>query len=96
MVVFFGKDRVTQIQILDSDFSFVYSTNTLSKNMNPTIYLPVSPPPNECPGYDTKQSDGEVPVMLRPSGIWSTPSFPLLPGPLKHGVEAPDMALSKV
>ena len=21
-------------------------------------------PPNECPGYDTKQSDGEVPVML--------------------------------
>ena len=20
--------------------------------------------PNECPGYDTKQSDGEVPVML--------------------------------
>ena len=21
--------------------------------------------PNECPGYDTKQSDGEVPVILR-------------------------------
>ena len=21
-------------------------------------------PPNECPGYDTKQSDGEVPVIL--------------------------------
>ena len=21
-------------------------------------------PPNECPEYDTKQSDGEVPVML--------------------------------
>ena len=21
-------------------------------------------PPNECPGYETKQSDGEVPVML--------------------------------
>ena len=21
-------------------------------------------PPNECPGYDSKQSDGEVPVML--------------------------------
>ena len=20
-------------------------------------------PPNECPGYDSKQSDGEVPVM---------------------------------
>ena len=22
------------------------------------------PPPNESPGYDTKQFDGEVPVML--------------------------------
>ena len=22
------------------------------------------PHPNECPGYDTKQSDGEAPVML--------------------------------
>ena len=21
-------------------------------------------PPNECPGYDTKQSDGEVPTVL--------------------------------
>ena len=24
----------------------------------------VRPPPKECPGYDTKQSDGEVPVLL--------------------------------
>ena len=23
-------------------------------------------PPNECPGYDTKHSDGEIPVMLGP------------------------------
>ena len=22
------------------------------------------PPTNECPGYDTKQSDGEVPAVL--------------------------------
>ena len=29
---------------------------------------------NECPAYDTKQSDGEVPVMLRLWGIQSTPS----------------------
>ena len=39
-------------------------------------YLPLQrgkdPPPNECPGYDTKQSVGEVPVMLRPWGIRST------------------------
>ena len=49
---------------------------------------------NECFGYDTKQSDGEVPVMLGLWGIWSTPSLPLLPGPLWPGVVAPDRALS--
>ena len=50
----------------------------------------VRPPANECPGYDTKQSDGEVPVMLGPWGIRSSPSLPLLPGPLCPGVVAPD------
>ena len=39
-------------------------------------------PHNECPTYDTKQSEGEVPVMLELWGIRSTPSLPLLPGPL--------------
>ena len=36
-------------------------------------------PTNECPGYDTKPSDDEVPVMLELWGMWSTPSLPLLP-----------------
>ena len=27
------------------------------------------PTPNECPGYDTKQSDGEVPVVLKLWGM---------------------------
>ena len=39
------------------------------------------PSSNGCPGYDTKQSDGAVPVMLDLWGMWSTPSLPLLPGP---------------
>ena len=47
-------------------------------------------PPNECPGYDTKQSDGEVPAVLELWGMRSTPSLPLLPGPLWPGVVAPD------
>ena len=39
-------------------------------------------PPHECPGgYDTKQSDREVPVMLELWGMQSTPLFPSLPGP---------------
>ena len=54
----------------------------------------VRPPPNECPGYDTKQSDGEVPAVLELWGMRSTPSLPSLPGPLWPGVVAPDRALS--
>ena len=33
----------------------------------------VRPTPNECPGYDTKQSDGEVLEMLELWGMRSTP-----------------------
>ena len=51
-------------------------------------------PTNKCPGYDAKQSDGEVPAVLELWGMWSTPSLPLLPGPLWPGVVAPDRALS--
>ena len=45
---------------------------------------------NECPGYDTKQSGGDVAVMLEIWGMRSTPSLPSVPGPLWHGVVAPD------
>ena len=48
------------------------------------------PPPNECPGYDTKQSDGEAPVILELWGMRSTLSLLSLPGPLWPGVVAPD------
>ena len=48
---------------------------------------------NECPGYETKQSDGEVPVMLELWGMQSTPLLPCLPGPLWPGVVAPDRVL---
>ena len=53
-----------------------------------------NPSPHECPGYDTKQSYGEVPMMLEFWGMWSTPSLPLLPGPLLPEMVAPDRALS--
>ena len=45
---------------------------------------------NECSGYDTKQSDGEVPVMLDLWETQSTPLLPSIPGPLLPGVVAPD------
>ena len=44
--------------------------------------------------YDTKQSDGEVLAVLEFWGMRSTPSLPLLPGPLMPRVVAPDRALS--
>ena len=53
-----------------------------------------TPHPNECPGYDTKQFDGEVPAMLELWGMWNTPLSPSLPGPLWPSVVAPDRALS--
>ena len=53
----------------------------------------VRPPPNECPGYDTKQSDGEVPAVLELWGMRSIPPLPSLPGPLWPRVVAPDRAL---
>ena len=40
---------------------------------------------NECPKYDTKQSDSEASVMLSPS------SLPLLSGPLWPGVVPTDI-----
>ena len=43
--------------------------------------------PKECPGYDTKQSDGEAPRMLDLWEMWST-LLPL-PGPLWPRVVAP-------
>ena len=49
----------------------------------------IRPPPHECHGYASKQSDGEVPVMLE---LWGMPS---LSGPLWSGVVAPDRVLSK-
>ena len=42
--------------------------------------------PYQCPGYETKQSDSEVPLMLELWGMRSAPSLPLLPGPLWPGM----------
>ena len=49
---------------------------------------------NECPVYDTKQFDGEVPVMLELWRMQSTSSLPSLPGLLWSRVAAPDRVLS--
>ena len=58
------------------------------------IYVQGQDFPNECPVYDTKQSDGEAPVMLELWGIQCTPLLPSLPCPLCSRVVAPDWVLS--
>ena len=50
--------------------------------------------PNECPGYETKRSDGEVAVMLKIWGMWKTLSLPMFPDPLEPRVVVPDRVLS--
>ena len=47
---------------------------------------------NECPGFDTKQSDAETSVILELWGMQSTPSLPSLPISLWPGVIAADSA----
>ena len=51
-------------------------------------------PPDEFPEYDTKQSHGEIPVMLELWEIRSTPSLPSLSGSLWTGEVVPDSVLS--
>ena len=50
-----------------------------------------NPPLDECPGFDTKQSNGEFSVILELWGIRSTLSLALLPDPLWPGMLVPDM-----
>ena len=49
---------------------------------------------DECPRYDTKQSDSEAPVMLELWRIRSTSLLPSLPGPLWPGMVATHRFLS--
>ena len=50
--------------------------------------------PNKSPTFDTKQHDGEAPVMLELWGMQSTFSLRLLTSPVWSGVVAPDRVLS--
>ena len=50
-------------------------------------------PHNECPRYDTKQTDDEVRIMLKLCGMRSTSPLLSLPSPLWLGVVAPDRVL---
>ena len=49
------------------------------------LHRGVRPFPNKCPGYDIKQSDGEVPVMLE---LWGNMEHPFIAiTPMSTGLE---------
>ena len=77
-------DKCLNLSNLDS-----WSCRKLWLHLGRGVRSPIA----ECPSYDTKQFGGEAPV-LELWGMWSTPSLPLLPGPLWPGVVAPDRDLS--
>ena len=53
----------------------------------------INPTKPNCPGYDTKQSDGEVPVMQKFWVMQNTPLLRSFPDPLLSRVRAPDRVL---
>ena len=63
---------------------------TITRCISSNVYAP----PNECPGYEIKLSDGETQVMLDLWGMPNTHSLSLFPGPLLPGVVAPGRLLS--
>ena len=95
-----GKETVIPIEIVALGtalkglvYSVGWGCRILRLSLNRGVRLPNN---TECPGYDTKQSDGETPVMLELWGIRSTLSLSSLPGPLWPGVVAFDRVLFMV
>ena len=69
--------------------------NRLGEQNTPTSFLQRSQSvPSECPGYNTKQSNGDVSVMLELWGMQSTPLSPSLQCLFWLSIVAPDKAVS--
>ena len=54
-------------------------SSRLGQKNTPTANLLRGKTPNECPSYDTRQSDGEVPVMQELGEMPSTPFIAIAP-----------------
>ena len=73
----------------------LYLPSQLRLKNTPTIFLQRSKTPhNECPWYDTKQSEGVITAMVEPWGMQSYPSLPLLLDPFWPGVVETDRHIS--
>ena len=88
------SSRVVIANVMDCGLEVILPSRMGLKNTPTTPLQRGKLSPNECPGYNTKQSDSDVPMMLELWGMQSASSLPLLPGPLGPGMVAPDRALS--
>ena len=85
MVVSDKISSIAQIEVFNylTAYKLIILPSRLRLKNTPTASLQRDKTtPNECPVYDTKKSDGEVPAKLELWGMQSTPSLLSLPGPL--------------
>ena len=80
--------------LLFATLNLIYPVGWRNRIHRLHLYKVVRPPTNECPAYNSKQSDGEAPVMQKLWGRQSTPSLPSLPGSIWPGVVASDRVQS--
>ena len=95
----FLADKSDQYANMDEYEGALWSINSIAQSAGAVKCTDCIPamgwdPCNEWSGYDTKQYDGEVPVMLEIWGMWIIPSLLSLSGPLESGVVEPDRVLS--
>ena len=89
-----GTNALKWLKIVLNIFSNKTYPNRLWLQETPTASLQKGKTlPMSVLDYDTRQSDGKVPV-LEIWGMWSTSSLPLLPGPLRLEAVEPDRVLS--
>ena len=81
-------------ELLSNANNSIWWPSRLGLQNTPTVTQQRMRLPQRVSCYDTKQSDGKVPVMLEVWGMRSNPLLPSLPGPLWPGVIAPDRVLS--
>ena len=77
----FEKPWLRYVSLLIQQPSQLKGKNVLTAS----LHRGKTPPNKECPGYETKPSDGEA-SALELWGMWSTPLLPLLLVPLWPGV----------
>ena len=56
-------------------FKYALAQTVVALECTDCISAERSDSPNECPAYDTKQYDGDAPVMQKLRGMCSTTSF---------------------